>query len=231
MKALSITIILLSLLVMQPCIYGDNAEAFKTKNCGSREIKRLCVRCLQVNGSLAVNGQFFLNGVDVTNSLGTVGATGPTGATGATGSGGVLGAAYFINMNDQTVNPTEAFIFDTELFNSIPSDIIASTPTSEGTLFTLSAGTYIFNYEMTFDSDGAVGIFDATGGFPLASSPLSGSLVGADERWTWIHGRYIQVFATPTVVAIGPVDHDVTLTIPNSIVEGTLIRLTILKIS
>lgn len=162
---------------------------------------------------------------------GATGATGSTGATGATGSAGSFGAAEFIRTiqaPNNSVPPGTAFTIDTQVFNSAPSAIVASAGAG-GTVYTLTAGTYIIDYEMSLTAAGSVGIYIGpnSGSLALDTNTVAGSTTGT----TWIHGRAIEVVSTTSVFAISSVVGTAAVTTAGSDAGSFMIRLSILKIA
>jgi len=166
-----------------------------------------------------------------TGPTGADGAIGPTGPTGPTGEDGIVGAAEFIRTiqdpND-SVPPGTAFTIDTEVFNNIPADIVASAGAG-GTVFTLSAGTYIIDYEMSLQDAGSVGIYvgPTAGSLALDTDTVAGSTTAT----TWIHGRAFEIVPTSLVIAISSVVGTAAVTTAGTDAGSFMIRLTILKIS
>lgn len=164
-----------------------------------------------------------------TGEAGATGATGPTGATGATGAVGALSAAEFIH-NIQTPNnsvpPGTAFTIDVEVFNNSGVSIIAAAGAG-GTVFNLTAGVYVFDYEMSLEAAGSVAIYTGATAGTLAID--NNTIAGSSTGTTWIHGRAFVEVATTLVAAISPV-----VGTANVVLAGTsdsyMIRLTILKI-
>ena len=142
------------------------------------------------------------------------------------------GAAQFvrsIQFPNNSVPPGSAFAIDTQVFNSIPSSIVASAGAG-GTVFTLGAtGTYVLDYEMSLSSAGSVGVYTGpnAGALVLDSNSIAGSMTAA----TWIHGRTLVVTGgSPIVVAISPVVGAASVTSAGNAFGQYLIRLTVLKI-
>jgi hypothetical protein len=151
------------------------------------------------------------------------------GVTGPTGTSGVVGYAEYIRIiqtPNNSIPPGTAFTIDTEVYNSIPSSIVAS-PGAGGTVFTLSNGTYVIDYETSLASAGSLAIYTGPNSGSLSIDP--NTISGSTTATTWLHGRAIEFVSTSLVIAISPVvgTADVTTT-------GTstpfMIRLTILKI-
>ena len=139
-------------------------------------------------------------------------------STGPTGANGTIGYAEYIRTiqspND-SVPPGNAFTIDTEVYNSIPSFIVASSGAG-GTVFTLGTGVYMIDYETSLTSAGSLSIDPNT---------ISGSTTGT----TWIHGRAIEFVSVSLVIAISSVVGTAAVATTGSSSEY-MIRLTILKI-
>jgi len=168
----------------------------------------------------------------ITGPTGITGITGPTGITGVTGptgANGTIGYAEYIRTiqcpND-SVPPGNAFTIDTEVYNSIPSFILASSGAG-GTVFTLGTGVYMIDYETSLTSAGSLAIYTGAtvGSLSIDPNTISGSTTGT----TWIHGRAIEFVSTSLVIAISSVVGTAAVATTGSSSEY-MIRLTILKI-
>jgi len=167
-------------------------------------------------------------------SSGTTGATGSLGATGATGAAGpagsAVGGAEFVRLSAQpgVVPPGTAFTIDTTVLNNIPSAVVASAGAG-GTVFTLTAGTYIFDYETSLGSAGSVAIYKGPNVGSLVID--NNSIAGSSTATTWIHGRATVVVATTLVVAISSVVGSSAVVTAGNAAGFFVIRLTIEKIA
>jgi hypothetical protein len=174
--------------------------------------------------------------VGSTGPTGIVGSTGPTGIVGATGPtgsiglSGVIGYAEYIRTvqsPNNSVSPGTAFTIDSPVYNSVPSSIVAS-PGAGGTVFTLSQGAYIIDYQTSLSSAGSLAIYTGptSGSLAIDNNTISGSSTGT----TWIHGRAIEFVSTSLVIAISSVVGTAAVA-----TSGTsslfIIRLTIIKIA
>lgn len=229
------------------------------KNCKIKKIKNLSVSCLSVRGNLFVNGLDFSNLTTLATALcntgmcagqtgpqgppgptGATGATGPTGATGttgatgatgATGPSGVVGAAEFtriIQTPNDSVTPGTAFTIDTQVFNNAPSAIVSSAGAG-GTVFTLTTGVYVMDYEMSLGAAGSVAIYrgPTIGTLSIDNNTIAGSTTAT----TWIHARaLISVAAATEIFAISSVVGTATVVTAGTAAGFFMIRLTILKI-
>lgn len=142
-----------------------------------------------------------------------------------------LGFAEFIhNIQPPNINvsPGTAFTIDTEVFNSVPTAIVASLGAG-GTVYTLSIGTYVLDYEMSLSAAGSIGLY--TGSSVLNLNLDNNTIAGSTTGTTWIHGRaFVVVSTTPVVVAVSPVTINATVTTAG-IGSSYMIRLTILKMT
>jgi len=208
--------------------FSDIASEPITRS-SSKTFCKLAASCLNVTGHLFVNGVDFSN---VTALAGAVGATGLTGATGATGTGAIAGYAEFtqlIQAPNNSVPPGQAFSFDTQVYNSIPATIVAS-PGAGGTVFTLGAGTYLLNYEMSLTSAGSIAVYTGAtaGSLVIDNNTITGSATGT----TWYNGRAIEVVPVGgLVVAISSVVGTAAVTTAGTAAGDFVVRLTILKIA
>jgi len=164
-----------------------------------------------------------------TGQIGPTGETGQIGSTGPTGENLIVGYAEYIHTiqspND-SVSPGNAFTIDIEVYNSVPSFIIAS-PGANGTVFTLSKGVYIIDYETSLTSSSSIAIYsgETIGLLSIDPNTISGSSTGT----TWIHGRSIISVLTSLVIAISPVIGTAAVATTGS-GDIYMIRLTIVKI-
>lgn len=212
-------------------------------SCNKSKCKQICslqvLKCLNVLGNESVRGNLAVstltvNGVNFNNLVGLAGAIGPAGATGAigpAGATGVVGAAEFIRTiqsPNNSVPPGTAFTIDTQVFNNVPAAIVASAGAG-GTVYTLSAGTYLIDYEMSLTAAGSVGIYigPSSGSLALDTNTVAGSTTGT----TWIHGRAIEVVPTTSVFAISSVVGTAAVTTAGTDAGSFMVRLTILKIA
>ena len=156
--------------------------------------------------------------------------TGPTGPTGPSVTGSVIGYAEYIHTTqtpNNSVSPGTAFTIDTEVVNSIPSTIVASSGAG-GTVFTLGQGAYIIDYEMSLSTAGSVAIY--TG--PTASSLRidTNTITGSTTATTWLHGHSIEIVSRSLVIAISSVvGTSAVTTAGNS--TSYMIRIVILKLA
>lgn len=228
----------------------ENATKNSTRGCS--KFTRLSVGSLiagqllvngnsMLNGSLTVNGPIFgPGGVPVcmggcsTGATGqTGGSTGATGVTGATGSTGIVGAASFIRTIESPNNSVDplpggtAFTVDTQVFNNIPTSIVASSGAG-GTVFTLTSGTYVFDYEMSLNDAGSVGLYTGPNAGALVLD--TNTVTGSTAITTWIHGRAIVQVPSTLVVALSSVVGTAAIATTGND-SGFMIRVTILKIA
>jgi collagen triple helix repeat protein len=169
--------------------------------------------------------------IGLTGPAGAQGIPGPVGATGATGATGVVGAAEFIRTiqsPNNSVPPGTAFTIDTQVLNNIPLNIVASAGAG-GTVFTLTAGTYVIDYEMSLGAAGSVAIYKGATAGTLAIDP--NTVAGSSTATTWIHGRALEVVATSLVIAISSVVGTAAVVTAGTDAGSFMIRLTILKIA
>ena len=103
-----------------------------------------------------------------------------------------------------------------------------ASPGAGGTVFTLSNGTYIIDYETSLSAAGSLGIY--TGPTASALTIDTNTISGSFRSNTWIHGRAIQTVSSSLVIAISSVDGDAEVaTAGNS--TSYMIRIVILKIA
>jgi hypothetical protein len=160
---------------------------------------------------------------------GPTGTTGYTGQIGPTGTSGIVGYAEYIRTAqtpNNSVPPGTAFTIDTEVYNSVPSFIVASAGAG-GTVFTLSQGTYVIDYETSLESAGSLAIYSGPDSTSLSIEPTT--ISGSTTATTWIHGRAIENVVSSLVVAISSVVGTANVTTSGT-ASVFMIRLTILKI-
>jgi hypothetical protein len=163
--------------------------------------------------------------------IGLQGLQGDTGPTGAQGPVATLGAAQFIHTIQEpnnSVPPGTAFTIDTQVFNNVPGDISPSAGAG-GTIFTLSTGIYVIDYEMSLESASSVAIYT---GSTLETLVVDKTTIsGSSTATSWIHGRSLLSIEIPTIIAISPVVGTAAVVTAGTAAGIFMIRLTILKIS
>jgi hypothetical protein len=161
---------------------------------------------------------------------GEIGATGSIGPTGSQGTSGTIGYAEYIHTiqtpND-SIPPGTAFTIDTEVYNSVPLSIVASVGAG-GTVFTLSEGVYVIDYETSLLAASSIAIYTGPNSSSLSIDPNTVS--GSTTATTWIHGRAIESVSTSLVIAISSVVGSASVTTAGT-ETSYMIRLTILKIA
>jgi len=207
---------------------------------------------VQINTPLG--GNFVVKDTAGANTLLTVGGAGPvtvpnlltapTYPTGVCfGSGGVLGqcaptgglgAAEFvrtIQTPNNSVPPGTAFTIDTDVFNSVPSEIVASA-SNGGTVFSLNAaGTYALDYEMSLNGAGSVGVYEGPSAGSLSLD--TNTIAGSSTANTWIHGRAFVIVGSgaPVLFEISSVVGTASVGVAGTAPSVFMIRLTIVKIA
>jgi len=182
-------------------------------------------------GDIGNTGPLGITGV--TGPVGQIGSTGPVGNTGSVGPTGpteIVGYAEYIHITqtpNNSVPPGVAFTIDTEVFNSMPTQLVASAGAG-GTVFTLAPGIYVIDYETSLASAGSIGIY--TGALPTSLSLDTSTVSGSSTATTWIHGRGIELVLTSLVFAISPVVGTADVTTAGTDSSSYMIRITILKI-
>jgi hypothetical protein len=171
-----------------------------------------------------------------TGEMGEIGATGPSGNQGPTGptgsqwTSGTIGYAEYIHTiqtpND-SIPPGTAFTIDTEVYNSVPLSIVASVGAG-GTVFTLTQGVYVIDYETSLLAASSIAIYTGPNSSSLSIDPNTVS--GSTTATTWIHGRAIESVSTSLVIAISSVVGTAAVTTAGT-ETSYMIRLTILKIA
>ena len=178
-------------------------------------------------GATSATSKLAVAGVIESTSGGIKFPDGTTQTTAATGTG----AAQFvrsIQAPNNSVPPGTAFTIDTQVINSVPAAIVASAG-SGGTVYTLSTGVYVLDYEMSLGSAGSVGLYTGPTAGTLALD--TNSIAGSSTATTWIHGRaMVVVGASPVVVAVSSVVGTASVVTAGTAAGSFLIRLTVLKI-
>jgi len=126
-----------------------------------------------------------------------------------------------------------------ELLNSVPNSIVASpyqytNVYGFGTVWTLSKGVYVIDYELNAYNDPymAIGIYTGSNSSLLTIDKNTESAICYSNVWT--HGRAIEIVTTSLVIAISPVGPNtiyVGPTIYNDSTSPYMIRVTFLKIA
>ena len=178
-------------------------------------------------GATSATSKLAVAGVIESTSGGIKFPDGTTQTTAATGTG----AAQFvrsIQAPNNSVPPGTAFTIDTQVINSVPAAIVASAG-SGGTVYTLSTGVYVLDYEMSLGSAGSVGLYTGPTAGTLALD--TNSIAGSSTATTWIHGRaMVVVGGAPVVVAVSSVVGTASVVTAGTAAGSFLIRLTVLKI-
>jgi hypothetical protein len=142
----------------------------------------------------------------------------------------VVGYAEYIRIiqtPNNSVPPGTAFTIDTEIYNSIPSLIVAN-PGAGGTVFTLGQGTYVIDYETSLASAGSLAIYTGATSATLAID--TNTISGSTTATTWIHGRAIEFVSTTLVVAVSSVVGTADVTTAGN-AAPYMIRIILLKIA
>jgi hypothetical protein len=98
-----------------------------------------------------------------------------------------------------------------------------------GTVFTLSDGVYVIDYEMSLGSAGSVALYTGpnSGALAVDNATVSGSTTAT----TWIHGRVVQNVPTTLVIAVSSVVGTAAVVTAGTAAGLYMIRLTLLKIA
>jgi hypothetical protein len=128
-----------------------------------------------------------------------------------------------------SVAPGTGFAISTQVFNSMPITLVATTGVSGTTFSFTGSGIYVLDYEVSLEGTGSIAIY---------SGPLTGPLIldtttvaGSSTATTWIHGRaMISVPITGLALIISPVTATVAVTTSGP-APYYMVRLTILKIA
>jgi hypothetical protein len=143
----------------------------------------------------------------------------------------LLGGAQFIRTiqaPNNSVPPGTAFTIDTQVFNNMPASVVASAGAG-GTVFTLSAGTYVFDFETSLGAAGSVGLYTGPTAGSLALDTTT--VAGSSTATTWLHGRALVVVTTTLVAALSSVVGTAAVVTAGTDAGSFMIRLTILKIA
>lgn len=178
---------------------------------------------------------------------GPIGLSGPAGPA---GQSSVIGYAEYnstSNINSTLISVGTPFTIDNQVHNSIPTDIVASYQTvntpptpSTGSLFTLSSGVYVIDYETSLTTTGTIGIYTGASSASLVLDPNTEAAASIGVTFpnnptigTWIHGRSIQVInpGSSKVIAVCPSLYPTGVNITGDSTTVYLIRITILKIA
>jgi len=147
----------------------------------------------------------------------------------ATTTSGIAEFIRTIQVPNNAVTPGTAFTIDTQVFNSVPTAIVASAGAG-GTVFTLTTGTYAVDYEMSLVSAGSIGLY--TGPNAGALSLDTNTVVGSLTATTWIHGKALVVVpSTPLVIAVSSVMGTASVSSAGTDVGSYMVRLIIMKLT
>jgi len=195
--------------------------------------KNICAGNLNVCGTLTSKAiTVGPAGLTIVGPTGAVGSIGADGIQGIPGIAGTVGFAEFIRQIESpnnSVPPGTAFTIDTEVINGIPSNVVASAGAG-GTVFTLTTGTYVLDYEMSLGSAGSVAVYSGATAGSLAVD--TNTIAGSSTATTWIHGRAgVVVSGASLVVAISSVVGTAAVVTAGTAAGFFTIRLTILKVA
>jgi len=167
----------------------------------------------------------------------TNGLQGPPGTNGTCNSNcsntttTTTGVAQFIRTiqspNDSNP-PGVALTIDTTVYNNVPVDIVYSAGAG-GSVFTLSAGVYVVDYEMSLSSAGSVGLYVGATAGSLALD--SSSVCGSSTATTWVNCKSVQNVPTTLVVAVSSVVGTLAVVTAGNAGGVYMVRLTITKLS
>jgi len=172
--------------------------------------------------------------VPVTNDV--LIATSPTTATwqpqsaltGVPSSVGYAEFNYTTQSPNDSIPPGTAFTVSTQVYNSITSAIVASAGAG-GTVWTLSAGTYVIDFETSLASAGSIAIYSGPNSGSLALD--TNTVAGSSTATTWIHGRAVEVVGTTLVVGISSVVGTAAVVTAGTDASSYMIRVTFLKVA
>lgn len=147
----------------------------------------------------------------------------------ATTTSGIAEFIRTIQVPNDSVPPGTAFTIDTQVFNSVPTAVVASLGDG-GTVFTLTTGTYTLDYEMSLESAGSIGLYTGPNAGALTLDP--NTVVGSSTSTTWIHGKALVVVpSTPLVVAVSSVVGTASVSSAGTDVGSFMVRLIITKLT
>lgn len=193
--------------------------------------KNICAGSLNVCGELTASN-VSTSAVTIVGPTGAVGSIGPDGIQGIPGIAGTVGFAEFIHLvqsPNNSVPPGTAFTIDTEVINGMSSNVVASAGAG-GTVFTLTTGTYVLDYEMSLESAGSVAIYTGATAGTLAID--NNTIAGSTTATSWIHGRAgVVVSGASLVVAISSVVGTANVVTAGTAAGFFVIRLTIMKVA
>jgi hypothetical protein len=149
----------------------------------------------------------------------------------ASSASNTIGAAeynYTTQSPNNSVPPGTAFTISSLVYNSVPSAIVASAAAG-GTVFTLTAGTYVIDYEMSLGSAGSIALYTGpnSGSLTIDNNTIAGSTTAT----TWIHGRAIEVVGSTLVVAVSSVVGTAAVVTAGTAAGIFMVRITFLKIA
>ena len=178
-------------------------------------------------GSAGLQGLLGPQGLTIIGADGAVGQIGPAGIS-LPGTIGIAEFTRIIQAPNDSVPPGQAFTIDTQVINTMPLNVIASAGAG-GTVYTLSPGIYVLDYETSLGSAGSIAVYRGATAGTLAVD--TNTIAGSSTATTWIHGRaVIDTRAGAEVVAISSVVGTAAVVTAGNAAGFFMIRLTIEKV-
>lgn len=160
---------------------------------------------------------------------GLPGKDGQQGAPGKDGTNGALGFAEYTRLIAQTAKaPGTAITIDNQIVNNMPGNLTMAAGAG-GTVFVLTTGTYVFDYELSLDRASSVALY--TGPSSGSLSIDKNTIAGSATATTWIHGRSgVLVPAGTLTVALSPVVSTPAIPLAGDS-DVYMVRMTIMKVA
>ena len=140
---------------------------------------------------------------------------------------GVAEFIYTTQSPNDSVPPGTAFTISTVVFNNIATSVVPSAGAG-GTVFTLSPGLYVLDYELSLGSAGSIALYKgATAGSLVIDT---NTIAGSTTATSWIHGRAVENVATTTVFALSSVVGTAAVVTAGTATGEYVVRLTVLQL-
>ena len=163
------------------------------------------------------------------------GAIGPAGTNGTCADAnctssfpGVAEFVYTTQSPNNPVAPGVAFTISTQVYNDITTSVVASAAAG-GTVFTLTAGLYLIDYETSLDQAASIALYKGASAGSLAID--TNTIAGSSTATTWIHGRAVQHVTSTLVIALSSVVGSPSVVTAGTATGEYVVRLTIMQLA
>ncbi len=104
-----------------------------------------------------------------------------------------------------------------------------SSADAGGTIFTLTTGVYMVDYEISLGSAGSIALYTGADGASLVID--TNTIAGSSTATTWIHGRSIVDVPDTLVIALSSVTGTAAVVTAGNAAGVYMVRLTIIQLS